>query len=87
MFIDNYSKLTTILKLSFKNMIPHFIEERIISPEERSIKVEEFLERIATCLKTGRTEHFYALLRIMKHYGNSSDEELANAMEENLSLK
>ena len=86
-FIDNYSKLTTILKLSFNNMIPHFVTERIISPDERSIKVEDFLGKITTCLEGGRTENFHALLRIMKHYGNWSDEELASAMVENLSLK
>ena len=85
-FLDNYSKLTDILKLSFKNMIPHFITERMISIEEKSIQVEDFLTKVATRLKDGDTEHFYALLKIMKHRGISSDEELAVAMEEKLSL-
>ena len=67
-------------------MIPDFITERIISLDEKSIEVEDFLEKIATCLKDGRTEHFYALLKIMKDYGNSSDEELAVAMEQKLSI-
>ena len=86
-FVDNYSKLTAILKLSFKNMMPHFITERIISPEENSAKVEDLLEKIAIYLKDGCTKHFYTMLKIMKEYGNSSDEELAIAMEKNLSLK
>ena len=86
-FIDNYSKLTRILGLSFKNMIPDFITERIISfDEKKSIKVEDFLERIEIYLKDGHTKHFYTLLKIMKDHGKSSDEELAVAMEEKLSI-
>ena len=68
-------------------MIPYFISEQIISLDEKSIEVEDFLsEKIATCLKDGHTEHFYTLLKIMKSRGNSSDEELAVAMEEKLSI-
>ena len=85
-FLDNYSKLTDILKLSFKDFIPRFITERMIGIEEESIGVKDFLKKIAACLKDGHTEHFYALLEIMKHHGKSSDEELAVAMEEKLSL-
>ena len=86
--IDNYSSLTIFLKLSFKDLVPHFISERIISLEEASIEVKDFLEKIATCLKDGHTDHFYALLKIMKYHGKSSDEEeLAVCMEEKLSLK
>ena len=87
MFVDNYSKLTVILKLSFKTMMPFFITERIISPEENNATVEDFLKKIAICLKDGCTKHFYAMLKIMKEHGNSPDEELAIAMEKSLSLK
>ena len=85
--IDNYSSLTTILELNFKTVIHHFITERIISLEEKSIEVDDFLEKIATCSKNGHTDHFYALLKIMKRHGKLSGEELAVRMEEKLSLK
>ena len=83
--IDNYSKLTTLLKLSLKKLIPHFITEKIINPEENSIKVEDLLDKIRTQLKNGYTERFYAMLKIMKNCGLSSDEELAKDMEKSLS--
>ena len=87
MLIDNYSSLTTILELNFKTVIPHFITEQIISPEEKFIEVDDFLEKIVTCLKNGHTDHFDVLLKIMKRHGNLSAEELAVRMEEQLSLK
>lgn len=68
-------------------MTPVFITERIISPEESNFTVEDFLKKIAMYLKDGCTEHFYAMLKIMKEHGNSPDEELAVSMEKNLSLK
>ena len=87
-FIDNYSKLTTVLKLSFKNLVPYFISKRIIDFDQKSkITTEDLLEKIMKHLKDGDTNHFYALLDIMKVHGNVADEELANAMEESLSLK
>ena len=69
-------------------MVPHFISKRIIDFDEKSkITTEDLLDKIMTHLKDGDTNHFYALLDIMKVHGNVTDEELANAMEENLSLK
>ena len=85
-FIDNYLNLTHILGPGFKNMIPYFIKERIISPDEDSIEVKDFLRKISTYLKDGHTEHFYMLLKIMKNCGKSSVEELAVAMEKQLSI-
>ena len=68
-------------------MTPFFITERIISPEESNTTVEDFLKKISICLRDGNTKHFYAMLKIMKEHGNFADEELAIAMEKNLSLK
>lgn len=85
--IDEYSKLTAVLKPSFKNMIPHFISKRIINFDEKStITVEDLLDKVMNCLKHGDTKHFYAMLDIMKNHGNFSVEELANDMEKRLSL-
>ena len=71
-------------------MVPYFITERVINPEEliegNSIRVENFLAKIATQLKDGHNGHLYSLLKIMKHYGKSPDEELALDMEKKLSL-
>ena len=90
MFIDNYSKFRDVLKPGFENMVPYFITERVINPEEliegNSIRVENFLAKIATQLKDGHNGHLYSLLKIMKHYGKSPDEELALDMEKKLSL-
>ena len=87
-FIVNYSKLTAILRLSFKNMIPHFISKRIIDFDEKSkITAEDLLDKIMTHLKDGDTNPFYTMLNIMKVHGNASDEELATAVEKSLSLK
>ena len=84
--IDNYSKLTTVLRPGFDNMKHHFISKRIIGIDEQSkVTVEYLLEKIMTSLKDGHTEKFYAMLDIMKGYGNSTDEELAMAIEKNLS--
>ena len=86
-FIDYYSKLRDILKPGFKNMVPYFITERVINPEEcKSIQVEDVLAKIATHLKDGDNGHLYSLLKIMKHYGKLPDEELALEMEKKLSL-
>ena len=87
-FINNYSKIVAVLKLSFKNMIPHFISKRIIDFDEKSnVTAEDFLDKIMAHLKVGDTNPFYTMLSIMKVHGNASDEELAAAMEETLSLK
>ena len=51
-FIDNYSKFSDILKPGFKNMIPYFITERMINPEEsKFIQVEDVLAKIAMHLR------------------------------------
>ena len=69
-------------------MIPHFISKRIIDFDEKSkITAEDLLDKIMEHLKDGDTNHFYAMLDIMKVHGNASDEELATTMKENLSLK
>ena len=87
-FIDNYSKIVDVLKLSFKNMKPHFISERIIDLDEKSkITAEDLLDKIRTHIKDGNTDPFYTMLNIMKFRGNASDKELADAVEESLSLK
>jgi len=71
----------------FENMLPYFIPERIINPEEliedKPIRVESFLAKIAKHLKDG---HLYSLLKIMKCYGKLPDKELAYDMEKKLSL-
>ena len=85
-FIDNYSKLTTVLRPGFDTMKHHFISKRIIDIDERSkVTVEYLLEKIMTSLKHGHTEQFHAMLDIMKGYGNCTDKELAMAIEKNLS--
>ena len=86
--IKNFSKLKTILGLSFKNMIPQFISEQIIDFDEQSeITVDDLLKKIMKHLKDGDTNHFYSMLNIMKVCGKESDEELATAMEKSVSLK
>ena len=71
-------------------MVPYFITERVINPEEliegKPIQVENFLAKIATNLKDGDNGHLYSLLKIMKYFGKSPDEELALDMEKKLSL-
>ena len=87
-FIDNYSKIVDVLKLSFKNMKPHFISERIIDIEEKSkITAEDLLDKIMTHIKDGNTDPFYTMLNIIKSHGNAFGEELAAVVKESLSLK
>ena len=87
MFIDDYSKFRDVLKPGFENMVPYFIT---VNPAEliegKPIRVENFLAKIAANLKDGRNGYLYSLLKIMKHYGKSPDEELALDMEKKLSM-
>ena len=80
-FVDNFSKLSTILKLSFRTLAPFFVTEQLLSPTEVDVEAEHFLKNIAISLKSGTTTKFYTMLNIMKQHGNLPDEELAIAME------
>ena len=76
-FIQYYSKLTSILKV--KNLVDHFISERIIDVEDKhSISVDSLLSTIGSHLKSGINTTFYKLLDIMEKFGDLANQDLAN---------
>ena len=82
-FIRYYSKLANILKI--KNLVDHFISERIIDVEEKeTINVASLLHTIDSHLKSGINTTFCKMLDIMEDFGDLATRDLAKGIKEAL---
>ena len=89
MFIQYYSKLTSILQV---DLTPHFVTAKIITlsdEDEITIKasttshraaMKMLLKPISSSLKTGYTTTFYKMLEIMQQHGNDAAQHLGGEM-------
>lgn len=83
-FISHHSKLRHTLT-DIDTLLPHFVEGDIISEsklnEMKSLKstakVTRLLTQISNQLKAGHTKDFYAMLSIMKKYGDKTTKDLS----------
>ena len=85
MFIQYYSKLTSILQV---DLTPHFVTAKIItlSDEDEITKasttshkaaMKMLLKPISSSLETGYTTSFYKILGIMRQHGNDAAQHLS----------
>jgi len=79
--------------LKFTNLYRYFVAENIItldeeeeiSCESNSIKkIEIFLKKVSSSLKTGFTVSFYKMLDIMRIHGNLATKELARNIKKSI---
>ena len=85
MFINYYSKLTSVLQV---DLCPHFVTNNIItiSDQDEIIKIAAtsrkaavimLLNTISLPLGTGYTTSFYKMLEIMQQHGNDAAQHLS----------
>ena len=85
MFINYYSKLTSVLQV---DLCPHFVTDNIItiSDQDEIIKIAAtsrkaavimVLNTISLPLSTGYTTSFYKMLEIMQQQGNDAAQHLS----------
>ena len=76
-FIKNFSKLKNILTGNLRNLIDHFVTERIIDlTDKETIDVDSLLLAIGSHLQSGVNSTFYKLVEVMKIYGSLAVAEL-----------
>lgn len=86
-FASHYSKLHDTLN-DIDNLLPHFVEVDIFSEsklnEMKSLisiaKVTRLLVQISNRLKAGNTKAFYAMLSVMKKYGDETTKDLSTTI-------
>lgn len=91
-FIQYYSQIVS--SLSAKALSPHFVTQKIISPEEQleifsitsSRKAASMLlSKISVALKVGSNEGFYKLLDITEQHGSIDSKNVTLAVRRKLS--
>ena len=86
-FIEHFSKLCDTI-IDVDGLLPHFVQEHVITtddldeinaayPSTKKSRMQKLLTYISGPLKSGNTQGFYAMLRIMEEYGNQATQQLA----------
>ena len=76
-FIKNFSKLKNILTGNLKNLVDHFVTERIIDfTEKETMDVDSLLHAIGLHLRSDVNSTFYRMVEVMKIRGNLAVAEL-----------
>jgi len=84
-FIKNFSKLKNILTGNLRNLIDHFVTERIIDlTDKETIDVDSLLLAIGLHLQSGVNSTFYKLVEVMKIYGSLAVSELGENIKSQL---
>ena len=93
-FNDHYTQLCSTIT-DVDTLLTQFVEEKIILPDnqqeinaitEKDKKVQKMMTYISGPLKTGNTEVFYTMLRILEEHGNQATQKLIGEMRKNLSM-